>query len=187
MGSILKVFAVFYILVISSPFTFANSQTMTLDMWKNLSEEDRALFAEGYGDDEYSNVKTISLTLSPDQDLTIITNNAAKTFALEMQKIMQTESYLEVEDDYYSKIGSTYIFSVTVVVLDETIALGGSISYIQQGCMMPDDSSEYFDTEEEAKTAGCDVNADVSWQAHGTFDHDFTPFSLGEYMEWSGH
>ena len=187
MGSLLKIFAVFYILVLSSSFSFANSKTLTLDAWKALPAEEREMYAEGYGSDDYTNLKVVTLDLVEGQDLTVIANDAAETFALEMEKIMRTESYLEVEDDYYSKIGSVHISSVTILVLDETLAIGGSISYLQKGCVMPDDSSPYFETEEEAKKAGCDTNADVSWQAHDTFDFDLSPFSLGEYMEWSGH
>lgn len=186
MGRILRIFAVFNI-ILSFSFSFAATKTLTLADWKTFSDEDRQLYAEGYGDDNFLNLKVISIDLDSNQDLSSILDPIAQQFAYDMKNKMEDESTLEVQDDYYALVGPTYISSITVLVLDGTTALGGSISYYQQGCMMADETSPYFETEEEAKQAGCDLGADVSWQSHGTFDYDLSIFSITGYMEWSGH
>jgi hypothetical protein len=71
------------------------------------------------------------------------------------------------------------------VVLPTGEVAGGEIRCFQLGCDMPDESSPWFSSVEEAEAAGCDLS-DVSWQASGIFDYDLTAFDYYD-MEWSGY
>lgn len=159
---------------------------LTLEAWDQMDQEDRAFIAEGYGA-EFNNVTTLEFSLSSTDDVSALSHPLARQFAEKMHAAMQVETSLEVGDDHYAQYGPTFIFNVTLVLLDDTTILGGSLSYIQYGCIMPDESSPHFEDEDEARHAGCDVNADVSWQAHGVFNYDLEPLYLTGYMEWSGH
>ena len=182
----------FAFLVFNISFAQSSSQTaaplsvLTLEAWDQMNQDDRAFIAEGYGT-EFSNVTIVEFSLSSTDDFSAIPHPLARQFAEKMHAAMQVETSLEVGDDYYAQYGPTFVFNVSLALLDDTTILGGSINYIQYGCIMPDESSPYFEDEEEARLAGCDVNSDVSWQSYGVFNYDLEPLYLTGYMEWSGH
>lgn len=109
-----------------------------------------------------------------------------KQFARVVHVFMKNNSSLEVDDDYHSTIGEKKI-SMEILTLRSGHIIGGRISYFQLGCDMADEySNRHFNSEVEAKNAGCDFS-DVSWSAYGLFDHNAKPVRYDDYMEWSGY
>jgi len=158
-------------------------QQMTLEKWQALSADDKELLLEGIDIESYSNLSLIEL--NEDNALAKVPRGAAQAFAEQMAEFMRTNSNLEVEDEH-SRVGPVQVYWISLLMIDEQV-LAGSIGFLQRGCSLEEDNWQYFETEAEAEAAGCDTNADVSWQAHATFDEKLSPIRYDEYMEWSGH
>ncbi|MBX3018509.1 MAG: hypothetical protein KF767_11505 [Bdellovibrionaceae bacterium] len=174
------------ILTFATVLTFgfsAFAETLTLEQWKALTPDDQEALIQGFDVEKYSNLEAIDI--AEPKAMEKVKNPAALEFAKKMDAFMQDNVSFEIEDEH-SRVGETEIHWVNVLLLDGQ-AVGGAIGYFQKGCDLEEENYQYFETEDEAVAAGCDVGADVSWQAHGAFNQDLEPIRYDSYMEWSGY
>ena len=146
--------------------------------WDNLTPEVRLDIL----DTEYRSFSTLKLT--DPQDPKIIANPKQKEI---LEKILKKSTVdLVAEDGVHSSIGELQVSARILLLKDETI-LGGEIQFLQKGCLMPDQSPpKRFVSEGEAKKSGCEVDDHSVWIALVQFNHDGTPFSVSDYLEWMG-
>lgn len=173
------VVAVFFVL----PTMAEGANVLTFENWKSLSADDQEALIDGVDIEKYSNLNLIEISESG--ALSLVSDPAVRAFAEKMDSFMKANSNFEIEDEH-SRVGDVDLRFLTVLLLDGR-AVGGAVGYFQQGCDLEEDNYQYFDTREEAIAAGCDVDADVSWQAHGVFNHELEPYRYDSYMEWTGY
>lgn len=189
MRNISKVIALILMTCVST-FSFAETgntkeetKNLSLLEWRALSPDDQEALIQGLEIEKYSNLRLIDI--SEADAMTKVTDAKALAFAQKMDQFMTDNVNFEIEDEH-SRVGDVGVHWLNVLLLDGN-PVGGAIGYFQKGCDLEEENYQYFETEEEAIQAGCDVNADVSWQAHGAFDQDLKPIRYDEYMEWSGY
>lgn len=161
----------------------ATPEPMTLQLWQTLSNDDKKDLIDGVDTEKYSNLSTVSI--SEKNALDHIAQPLVHEFAVKADQAMHEAVDFEIEDEH-SRVGQAYLQWVDVVMIDGQV-LGGRFGYIQDGCDLEDENYQYFETEDEAKAAGCDTDADVSWQAQGVYDFDLAPIEVDGYFEWSGY
>ena len=125
-----------------------------------------------------------SLSVTQRQKAEALSDADAKAFAAKMVSFMRTHGDMTVQDGSHARVGPEETW-VRLVLLDGKTILGGSVAFEQAACDMPDDTAVTFPGPAEAKKAGCELGTGA-WSAEGSFNHDGSPFSHGDYMEWSG-
>jgi hypothetical protein len=119
-----------------------------------------------------------------------IQSPAARAFADRMRDYMESNGNVSTTDtnEYQATVGPVKV-TASVASLASGEVIGGTIKFHQAGAGLDDGSSGHFDTPEEARAAGADTGADVSWSAYATFNHEVAE-PLGHhclYMEWGGY
>ena len=146
--------------------------------WDDLTPEVRLDILES----QYRSFGTLKLT--DPQDPKGIADTKQKEIVEKMLKKSSID--LVAEDGVHSSIGELQVSARILLLGNETI-LGGEIQFLQKGCLMPDQSPpKRFVSESEAKKAGCEVDDHSVWIASVQFNHDGTPFSVSDYLEWMG-
>ena len=171
---------------------------VTDEQWESYSREERleiVELSELLEEGEWVGMKTITFH-EPDSigrpvDISLIEYAPYREYADDIDVFMQDNCYMDVMDidGYHSVVGEPEIYWLWIFVREsDHKVFGGGIGYYQQGCDMPDFDGDvrYFETEQEAKAAGCDYS-DVNWQAHAVFDFDASSLRYDTYMDWSGY
>lgn len=92
----------------------------------------------------------------------------------------------EVDGEMVTSVGEPSV-SVTVYLLEGKL-LAVRFGLYQGGAGHDSESyGPHFDTEEEARAAGWDPDADVSWSNHFTVNHRGELLDSNGYWEWSGY
>jgi hypothetical protein len=152
----------------------ANSFSITVEEWETYTNDQKVEYIENESSWEEIEAKDI-----PNQPQDI------QDFVASME---ETDTYLEVEYDYYALIGGVQI-SYSFVRSDEGIIIGAMEHFFQQGCSPEDEDDEDaygpFETETEANEKNCFDN-DVSWSGYGVRNEYAEEIEHG-FLEWSGH
>lgn len=149
------------------------------EAWDTLEPEVRLEIL----DSEYPLYST--LELAPPQDARAIKDPRAKELADRMLAYAKANVDLRTDDGVHASVGGLRVEARILRLKRETI-LGGEIRLVQDGCSLPDQRTPHFASEADAGKAGCERTVSSAWSAIGQFNHDGTPFSVSDFMEWTG-
>ncbi|MBI4817968.1 MAG: WGR domain-containing protein [Deltaproteobacteria bacterium] len=151
--------------------------------WKKLSADDRQDILDRM---EYE-AKAFPFVASTNEVAIDTLKGEAKAFAESMRASMEENCYMELDNEEHVIIGEPKVTVEIFTHVETKEILGGSIRFFQKGGDNEDFTYGHFDSVAEAKAAGVDVEADVSWSASGLFDHDGAALKTDDHMEWGGY
>jgi predicted DNA-binding WGR domain protein len=158
----------------------------SLDAWKKLGADRREQILDEM---EYFADKHPTLSKVEDVEIGKLTDPKHKAFAEKMRSFMEENCYMDLDNEEHVIIGQPEVTVSLYTLKDTGDVVGGTIRYWQKGGDNEDYTYGHYDTREEAIAAGVDVDTDVSWAAHGLFDHDGKPANerYDTYLEWTGY
>lgn len=167
------------LIALCEPGRPVRAKLMTIEDWKALGPvvQEEILDYECYGYKTISAIRYVRIEK--------LRKYLHRRFALLMRDFLGRHCDTEIAGDDHTTVGAIQV-TVNIYELPDNSIIGGSVHFFQEGCDMPDAGYGHFNTEEEAKKAGC-VFSDVSWSASGLFNYDLRPFYYSDYMEWTGY
>lgn len=211
----LKLFAVLALVsvlsvtgTVSATETPAEKTPLTFEAWEALSaDEQKDLLGElpdvieewesddGQSETEFeaaqSEIRLVRYVVIKDreyerQEKLFTAAEAQKAVALYKKGYAEAIGEFEVDGEFVTSVGEPSV-SLTVYLLNGQL-LAVRFGLFQDGAGHDTESyGPHFDTEEEARAAGWDTGADVSWSNHFTVNHRGEVMDSNGYWEWSGY